>query len=74
LTSDPRIAAMLALGGLFQNDDLGAEIVGGDRSGDPRRSEPDDDDIGFHVPVLLHSGSISRLTRLRTKRDIAAER
>ena len=74
MAGDPRVAAMLAFGRLFEDDDLGAEIVGGDRSGDTRRPEPDDDDIGFHVPILLHCGSISRLTRLRTKRDIAGER
>ncbi len=74
LAGDPRVAAVLAFGRLFEDDDLGAEIVGGDRRGDARRPEPDHDDIGFHIPILLHCGSISRLTRLRTKRDIAAER
>ena len=50
LPGDPRVAAFLALGRLFQDDDLGAEIVRGDRGGEPRRPEPDDDDIGFDIP------------------------
>jgi len=45
---------MLAFGGLFEDHDFGAEIVGGNRSGDTRRPEPDHDDIGFHIPILLH--------------------
>ena len=70
----PACCRLPAFGRLFQDDDLGSEIVGGDRSRDTRRPEPDDHDIGFHIPILLHSGLISHLTRLRTKRDIAAER
>jgi len=28
--------------------------VGGDRGGDTCGAEPDNDDIGLHVPILLH--------------------
>ena len=34
--------------------DLGAEIVGGDRSRDTRRPEPDHHDVGFDVPITRH--------------------
>ena len=51
LPGDLGVAAVLALGRLFEDDDAGAEIVGGDRGGDPRRAEPDDDDIRFDIPV-----------------------
>ena len=40
------------LGRLFQDHDLGAEIVRGDGGGDPRRAEADDDDIGFDIPFI----------------------
>jgi len=36
LAGDPRVAAVLAFGRLFEDDNLGAEIVGGDRGGDTR--------------------------------------
>jgi hypothetical protein len=52
LARDPRVAAFLAFGRLFQNDDPGSEIVGSDGSGDTRRPEPDDDNIRIYVPLL----------------------
>ena len=54
LAGDPRVAAVLAFGGLFEDDHLSAEIVGGDGRGDTRGTKPDNDDIGFHIPILLH--------------------
>ena len=54
LAGDPRVAAVLAFGGLFEDDHLSAEIVGGDGRGDARGTKPDNDDIGFHIPILLH--------------------
>ncbi len=40
---------MLAFPRLFEDQDIGAEIVGGDRSGKPRRPEPGNSDIGFET-------------------------
>ena len=44
---------MLAFRRLFEDDDLGAEIVGGDGSGHTGGPEPDDNDIGFDVPMVV---------------------
>ena len=74
MAGDARVAAMLAFRRLFEDDDFSAQIMSGDRRGDTGCSKPDHDDIGFHIPILLHSGLISRLTRLHPKRDIAIER
>jgi hypothetical protein len=52
LARHPRIAAMLAFRGLFHDDHLGPEIMGGDGCGKPRRPEPGDNDIGFDVPPV----------------------
>ena len=41
---------MLAFGRFFQDDDLGAEIMGGDGSPHTRCPEPDNDDIGIQIP------------------------
>jgi hypothetical protein len=54
LAGDSRVAAFLTFGGLFQDNDLGPQIVGGDGGGHARGPESDDDDIGFHVPFLRH--------------------
>jgi len=54
LARDPRVAAFLTFGRLFQDDDLGAEIVRGDRCGHARGPEADDDDIGFDIPFMWH--------------------
>jgi hypothetical protein len=54
LAGDSRVAAFLTLGRLFQDNDLGSQIVGGDRRGDARSPDPDDDDISFYVPILWH--------------------
>ena len=51
LAGDARVAAFLTFGRLLQDDDLGAQIVGGDRSGHARGPETDDNDIGFDVPL-----------------------
>ena len=51
---DPSVAAFLAFRRFFQDNDLGSEIVGGDRSRHARCSESDDDDIGFDVPFVRH--------------------
>ena len=54
LARDPGVAAFLAFGRFFQDDDLGSQLVGGDRSGHARRPEPDDDNICFYVPIMRH--------------------
>ena len=41
---------MLALGRFFEDQNLGAEIMGGDGGGETRRPEPDDNDIGLDIP------------------------
>jgi L-fuconolactonase len=40
--------------GAAERIDLGAQIMGGDGRGYPRRPEPDDDDIRFRIPSLRH--------------------
>jgi hypothetical protein len=54
LASDPRVAAFLTFRRLFQDYNFGAQIVGGDGSGNARGPEADDNDIGFDVPFLCH--------------------
>ena len=60
---DAGIPAILAFRRLFQDDDLGSEIVGGDGRGKPGRAEPDDNDIGFDIPLIaapkVHARSLA---------------
>ena len=60
LAGDARIAAMLAVRGLFQNKDLRAKIVSGHGGGAPRRSETDHNDVGLSIPLLRHRYSMLR--------------
>jgi len=60
LAGDARIAAFLTFGRLFQNDDLGSELVRSDRCSYASRPETDHDDIGFVVPGVRHRGSVLR--------------
>ncbi len=60
LAGDPRVAAFLALGRFLQYDDLRSSIVSGDRGGDARGPESDDDDIGFDVPCVWHQRLVLR--------------
>src|SRR5580658_10275304 len=52
LAGDARIATLLTLGRLLQDNDLAAQIMSRDRRGHPRGAKSDDDDIGFHIPFM----------------------
>ena len=54
LARDARVAAFLTFGRLFQDDDLGAQIVRGDSRRHARRAEPDDDHVRFDVPFTRY--------------------
>jgi hypothetical protein len=54
LAGNARVAAFLALRRLFQQDDLRAKLVRGNRGGRACRSEADDDDVGFDIPIVWH--------------------
>jgi hypothetical protein len=52
LAGDTGVAAFLAFRCFLQHNDLGAQVVGGDRGGDAGGAKADDDDIRFHIPRL----------------------
>ena len=60
LSGDSRVAAFLTFRRFFQDNDLGPQIVGGNRRGDACGSESDDDDIGFDVPFVWHCRLVLR--------------
>ncbi len=62
---------MLALGRLFEDQNLGAEIMGSDGGGETGRAEPDDNDIRLGIPMVVRGARHARFVLHHTILSIA---